>query len=269
MNFNNEKLYLAVSGIYYPEKNESFRWGPGVRDVYIIHYVREGKGYFETGGKKYTLTKGQSFLIVPGQLISYYPEESDPWKYAWVDFSGIEARKLLSYCSITPENPVASENIPQLDELYRIGAERYTAATPADVCRNVGFVRLILSEYIKYYPAVGGKTNDELIITRAAEYIENAYRRPSLNLDEIAQYLSINRATLHRKFTEELNISPGNYIIRLRIKKACALLENSNYSIKTVAYSTGFSDQLYFSKVFKKLVGMTPTQYRKDKQARL
>ena len=48
-----------------------------------------------------------------------------------------------------------------------------------------------------------------------------------------------------------------------KIKKACALLESSNYSVKTVAYSTGFSDQLYFSKVFKKLVGMTPTEYRK------
>lgn len=263
MTDNNEKLYLTVWGIHYPEKNERFRWGPGVRDIYIIHYVREGKGYFEVGGKKYTLTKGQSFLIVPGQLVNYYPDEQDPWKYAWVDFSGIEARKLLSYCGITPENPVAYKEISELDTLFKTASEQFATVTPADVCRNVGFARLILSVYIKHYPSVSTKTNDELIITRAAEYIENAYRRPSLNLDEIAERLSINRATLHRKFTEELNISPGNYIIKLRIKKACALLENSNYSIKTIAYSTGFSDQLYFSKVFKKQMGMTPTEYRK------
>ena len=62
MTDSNEKLYLTVLGIHYPEKNESFRWGPGVRDIYIIHYVRSGKGYFECDGKKYALKKGQSFL---------------------------------------------------------------------------------------------------------------------------------------------------------------------------------------------------------------
>ncbi len=263
MTDNNEKLYLSIPGIYYPEKNESFRWGPGVRDKYIIHYVREGRGYFESGGKKYMLTKGQSFLIVPGQLVNYYPDEYDPWKYAWVDFSGIEARKLLAYCSLSENAPIAEKEMPELDRLFREASDRFSTVTPADVCRNVGFARLILSVYIKHYPAVSGKTVGELLITRAAEYIENNYRRPELNIDGIAEHLSVNRVTLHRKFTEELNVSPGNYIIKLRINKACALLENSNYSIKTIAYSTGFSDQLYFSKVFKKLVGMTPTQYRK------
>ena len=259
----NEKLYLSVPAIYYPEKNESFRWGPGVRDKYIIHYVREGRGYFESGGKKYTLTRGQSFLIVPGQLVNYYPDEKDPWKYAWVDFTGIEARKLLAYCSLSEANPIAEKEMPELDRLFREASDRFSTDSSADVCRNIGYFRLIFSIYIEHYPAVNSKTVGELMITRAAEYIENNYRRPSLNLDEIAERLSINRVTLHRKFTEELNISPGNYIIKLRIKKACALLESSNYSVKTVAYSTGFSDQLYFSKVFKKLVGMTPTEYRK------
>ncbi|MBQ7778886.1 MAG: AraC family transcriptional regulator [Clostridia bacterium] len=265
MTDNNEKLYLSVWGIHYPIENENFRWGPGVRDIYIIHYVREGKGYFECGGKKYTLTRGQSFLVIPGQLVNYYPDENEPWKYAWVDFSGIEAKKLLLYCSLSADAPVAEREIPELDALFKTASEQFGNVTPADVCRNVGFARLILSTYIKHYPAVSGKTVGELLITRAAEYIENNYRRPELNIDMIAEQLSVNRVTLHRKFTEELNISPGNYIIRLRIKKACGLLTESNYSVKAIAYSTGFSDQLYFSKVFKKLMGMTPTQYRKNK----
>ncbi|MBQ8254289.1 MAG: AraC family transcriptional regulator [Clostridia bacterium] len=262
MTDNNEKLYLSVTGIYYPEKNESFRWGPGVRDKYIIHYVREGKGYFECGGKKYTLTKGQSFLIVPGQLVNYYPDEKEPWKYTWVDFTGIEARKLLSYCSLSEENPIAEKEIPELDRLFREASDRFVTDSHADVCRNIGYFRLIFSIYIKHYPAVNSKSVGELLITRAAEFIENNYRRQELNIDMIAEYLSVNRVTLHRKFVDELKVSPGKYIIDLRIKKACMLLSNSNYSVKTVAYSTGFSDQLYFSKVFKKLVGTTPTEYR-------
>lgn len=258
----NEKLYLAVWDIEFPENYNGYFWGPGVRDVYIIHYVRSGKGYFECGDKKYTLTQGQSFLITPGQLVNYYPDEKEPWEYAWVNFTGIEAKKLLSYCALSPENPVAREEHLEFEGLFKSAAERFSMATPADICRNIGLFRIILSVYIEHYPAVNNKTNDELLITRAAEYIENNYRRPELNINEIAESLGINRVTLHRKFTEELEVSPGSYLISLRLKKAAILLKSSDYSVKSIAYSTGFSDQLYFSKAFKKLTGLTPTQYR-------
>ncbi len=261
---NNEKLYLSVPIISYPVKNETFRWGPGVRDNYIIHYIRRGKGYFECNGKKYTLTEGQSFLIVPGQLVYYYPDETDPWEYAWVDFSGIEAKKLLGFCSLSPENPIAEKKVTKLDEIFKNASRLFSNQTEADICRNVGLFRMVFAAYIENYPVINVKTADELLITRAAEYIENNYRHPDLNINEISEALGINRVTLHRKFTEELDISPGNYIIRLRLKKACALLKGSDYSIKSIAYSTGFSDQFYFTKAFKKQTGMTPTQYRKS-----
>lgn len=257
-----EKLYLSVFDITYPENFEYYYWGPGVRDVYIIHYIRSGCGYFECDGKKYKLHKGQSFLIKPGQLISYYPDEKDPWEYAWVNFSGIEAKKLLSYCALS-ENPVGLEEHTEFDLLFKQYAQQFCSNSAADICRNIGYFRIILASYIEYYPAIGYKTADELLIARAAEFIENNYRRPELNIDKIAEFVGINRVTLHRKFTEELGISPGNYLIKLRLQKACTLLKSGNYSVKSIAYSTGFSDQLYFSKAFKKQIGLTPSQYRK------
>lgn len=259
---NEEKLYLSVIDISYPESFEEYFWGPGVRDVYVLHYIRSGSGFFECGGKTYHLHAGQSFLIVPGKLINYYPDPSDPWKYTWVNFLGIEAKKLLRHCALCYENPVTLYPNYEPEPLFKDAAQRFKTATAADICRNVGLFRIILSEYIRLYPADISTETADITVTRAAEYIENNYRRPELNIDEISEYIGINRVTLHRKFTEELGISPGNYIINLRIQKACILLKQSDYPIKSIAYSTGFSDQLYFAKAFKKQTGLTPTQYR-------
>ena len=258
-----EKLYLSVISISNFEKYDHCYWGPGVRDIYIIHYVKRGRGYYETGGKKYSIGPGQSFIIYPGELVHYYPDEDEPWEYAWTDFMGIEAKKLLEYCCLTKENPVTEQPCPELEELFVQGAAAYDSQSPQGICRNVAYFRLIMAKYIECYPAGNGGDRGDTALTRAAEYIEENYRRPGLCLEDIAKVSGLNRVTLHRKFVGELGVSPGKYVNDLRLQKACNLLRNGDYSVKAVAYSVGSSDQPYFSKAFKRQFGLTPTQYRK------
>ena len=74
---------------------KSNRWNGGVRSVYVIHYISKGSGTLETEGKTFRLTAGDSFIIYPDTYVKYYPDENDPWEYAWVGFNGIEAERLL------------------------------------------------------------------------------------------------------------------------------------------------------------------------------
>ena len=75
--------------------------------------------------------------------------------------------------------------------------------------------------------------------------------------------MGISRSHLYRLFMKHISMPPNEYLTRYRIQKASLLLEASNLSVGEAAYSTGFSDQLYFSRVFKKYKGISPSQYSK------
>ena len=86
----------------------------------------------------------------------------------------------------------------------------------------------------------------------------------NITLKQLSQNLDINPAYLSREFSKYFdNLSFGDYIRKLRIKKAVDYLNNSNYSLTKIAYLTGFSDQSHFTRIFKKHIGQNPSAYRK------
>lgn len=87
----------------------------------------------------------------------------------------------------------------------------------------------------------------------------------NLSLKDISQELDLHPAYVSRVFSKYFdNLSFGEYIRKLRIEKAVQLLENSNYSLTEIAYLTGFSDQSHFNRIFKKIMGVQPSVYRKS-----
>lgn len=95
-----ESVYLKCVGYRENDKyaNE-YRYGPGSRGIYIIHYVIKGSGFLHTNGKKYHIHKGESFIIYPNTVVYYYPDKADPWEYTWVDFGRLRGEKAAqSYC---------------------------------------------------------------------------------------------------------------------------------------------------------------------------
>lgn len=256
------KLYLSVIHSCFKRVPESYAWGPGVRDIYIIHYVHHGTGYFIQDGKKYTVRQGQCFLITPNTLIQYYPDKSDPWEYAWIEVAGIEAKKILDYSTLSYDNPISRADNGELLYMFKDSSDNFKTDTPADRCRNVGYARIILAEIIRNNPAPYQPKLNEPIVSKAIDYIDNNYHRHDLTVDRVAAAVSINRVSLHRYFASELGISPKAYISNLRMEKAKGLLSKSRYSIKNIAYSVGFSDSLYFCKAFKRHTGLSPSEFK-------
>ena len=98
-------------------------------------------------------------------------------------------------------------------------------------------------------------------IRQAIEYIETNYSR-QITVEEISNHVGINRKYLTKLFNEKMDNSPKNYLIQYRINKACRLLKQSTLSIQEVSHSVGYTDALVFSKIFKKVVGTCPREYR-------
>jgi len=99
-------------------------------------------------------------------------------------------------------------------------------------------------------------------LSNCLEFIQSKYQNPIL-MKEIANQFHMSISTFEKKFKHQFNISPKQYLKRLRIQKACEMLR-THHSVKEVTYSTGFCDQSYFTKEFRVVMGMTPNAYRKS-----
>lgn len=98
----------------------------GVRNVYILHLVVRGAGYFQLEGKTHPLREGQLFLIYPGMAVRYYPDKDNPYAYKWVDFTGDLGRRCCARRPFPPPTP--SRRLCRRRNLFSTGFFRIPAA---------------------------------------------------------------------------------------------------------------------------------------------
>lgn len=115
---------------------------------------------------------------------------------------------------------------------------------------------------MEYYPSERASLKKDYIGSVKA-YIESNHWKSSLSVLDVVEYVTIERSYLFRLLKKETGTSISGYLTTVRIRRACELLAESRLSIKSLSYSVGYHDPLYFSKIFKKVTSYTPSQYRK------
>ena len=182
-------------------------------------------------------------------------------KYVWLEFMGLESAALLSRVAFTRSEPVlknfGKEGLEKMFEMPDNTGETYL------LYRTGGRIMVLLSYYIERYPSKTVETQG--YVYRACKYIDSNYTTQGFGVKDVVEHIKIDRSHLYRLFKDEMGVSVIDYITRRRVSTAEALLANAKLPIKEVAYSSGFSDQMYFSRVFKKLSGRTPTEFREMK----
>ncbi|MFD1773973.1 AraC family transcriptional regulator [Paenibacillus rhizophilus] len=241
-----------------------YSYGPAIRSGYIIHYILKGKGIFKVHDKIYHLGKNEAFLIEPNILIYYEADADDPWEYTWVGFQGIKAKEYLNRTSLSTDNPVFS---PYDDKRLASCIEHLIAASKNNSNRDL-LLNSKLYEFLyllcEMYPnrEVNIAERQQKYIEEAMLFIEQNYSH-NITIHEVAKYISIDRSYLHRLFKHYLNKSPQEFLLNIRMEKACQLLRDSSLKIGDIARSVGYNDVLLFSKTFKKMKDCTPSEYKK------
>ncbi|KIL53118.1 helix-turn-helix domain-containing protein [Jeotgalibacillus campisalis] len=112
-----------------------------------------------------------------------------------------------------------------------------------------------------------GSTNINLPddIRETVHFIETHYDQP-LSLEDITERAALSKYYFTNKFQKYLKTTPIQYLTKTRIKKAMDLLITTNKPIQEIAVETGYTNANYFSKVFRKMIGMSPDSFRKDKR---
>lgn len=253
------KLYLTDVG-FFPFAKHHFRERKDGIEEFIFIYCTEGSGTIIVEGKKYILKENQAFCIPQYAGHSYYACEEDPWSILWVHFKGedtkdypLQERRIVSFGSENATNRMHF----LFDLLFRVLEGNYTLGNFIYISQVLS---LILAE--TYYREKHNTTQEQnKHVTRIIRYMQK-HLEENLTLEEIAQEFQLSKSYLNAIFQKYTKHAPVDFFINMKMKKACFLLKTTDLYIYEVAQAMGYADQYYFSRIFKKVVGVSPKTYK-------
>ena len=207
--------------------------------------------------------KGQGFFIESGKIHEYHPDETDPWRYFWLIIQGNSSA--VSYClaeaGISTQNHVF--DIAFFPELLALIKE--LAVKGISIISSAKALSLFYS--LMDLHRSHGKRNTtlpEAHIQDAMLFMENNYHT-AIKITDVAHHICVDDQYLYNLFVKRFSISPKQYLDKLRIKKACRLLTETQLSVSEIGDSVGYSDSLAFSAFFKRHTGASPSLYRRER----
>lgn len=227
---------------------------------FLFFIVLEGTGTVSYENNTYNLKKDDCFFA---NCHSSYSHTSDNWTIAWVHFNGDNVQDIYNkYIERNGKNVFIVKN-PQvylgiIQDIYNIANSNDYIKDMNIYNKLINILSLIMSQTI--YDDT--KRKNKYSLTTIKEYIDNNYQN-KIQLDELSNVFFINKFYLTRLFKENYGVTIQNYILDKRITKAKELLRFSDYNIERIAEECGVGDANYFSRVFKKVEGLTPKEYKK------
>lgn len=248
----------------YEDCRPGHSYGPAIRSGYIVHYILKGKGFFQTRNKIYCLHQGDAFCIYPNERIYYEADSLEPWSYSWIGMQGIKIEQYLERTSFHDTPYLHPGEDPEFLRCHEKMLEASMLPENRDLMMNsvlYEYLYLLTQKFPRENLSPQEKQNH--YVQEALQYLETHYEE-NFSLQDISIQLNIERSYLYRLFKASVGVSMKDYLLDLRISRACSLLSDTNLSISDIARSVGYDDPLYFSKLFKKKKRCAPSRYRRD-----
>ncbi|MFX3635684.1 MAG: AraC family ligand binding domain-containing protein [Candidatus Pristimantibacillus sp.] len=242
----------------------SHSWGPGLRDIFVIHYIHSGSGQFSTGDRTYLLQAGQGFVIIPGTIVHYKADQSEPWTYSWIGFKGLHAKSYMQKAGLNVKNPTFKPDDQKwFDSFYEQLMEADGKRGGEALCQSIlyRFIGELIECSEESLVLPKPSYTKESYINKAITYIEHSYSQ-KITIQDIAQVVGLDRTYLSSLFKERFAISLQTYLLQFRMNMAVELLHNKELSISDISRSVGYTDPFLFSKMFKKVIGTAPRHSR-------
>ncbi len=238
-----------------------FNWDVGrILGEYQIHFILRGEGFLEVERKEKTfpIRPGSVFLISPGVWHRYLPSTQNGWCEYWLGLKGDRVSGLLQPFLQQWQTPILSpsDDAVMLRVFDSAIAGLTTRAERDALSASTAMMGLSMLPHLK--PAPLDLSSDPV---RLACCMLETNLHTHVSLEDIAAKLGVGYHSLRKKFAEQTGVSLHQYRLAQRIARAKVLLRSRRFSIEDVATQVGFSDPLYFSRFFKKRVGVPPTEF--------
>lgn len=233
------------------------------RDHYLLHLVLSGRGRLRTGGNVYSLKSHECFLIRPYQEHAYQADNSYPWEYLWLGFSGVTDEILQNLYGVPLGAPAFKPASPARLEFHM---RRILAALASDnpleqiYSRALGVLALgCLGE--RTGVANSGYTQPDYV-EEAVSYIETHYASLG-NAQSVAEFVGLDRSYFSKVFHERTGISVARFIAETRMTHAKRMLVDTDYKVKAISSLVGYDNYQSFERRFTAIVGMSPSEFRR------
>lgn len=232
---------------------------------FLFVIVVSGSGFFAYNDKIYTLTSGDHLFIDCKNPYSHKSTDSDPWELMWVHFNGVLMDQYYLYysnktasISFQPMEPSEFNDI--LEKLFSLASRKsaYSELLASNLLNTL--ITLVLTDNIDYSKKDANKIDDK--IKHIKDYLDDNFKK-KIPLDTIADEFFISKYHMSREFKKAYGITIANYIIAKRITHAKELLRFTDMQIEKIGKICGIEDNSYFNKIFRKLEGMTASNYRR------
>lgn len=261
-----QPLIVGSCGTYRLQTREKLpTWRPRGRLDYQLLYVAAGKTHFFFGGKDHVVSAGNMVLFQPRQEQHYEYYGKDKPEVYWIHFTGGNVKNILRRFEI-----------PLRDPFFFCGTHSSYAALFKEIIHELQSCRTGYQELCEMYlrqiflqiqrsrqeqtPSLSTYLLEEM--EYAQRYFNEHYQEP-INIEAFAQSRNMSVSWFMRNFKQVTNQSPMQYILSIRIANAVSLLETTDYNVTEISTIVGYDNPLYFSRIFRKQKGISPTEYRK------
>jgi len=233
-------------------------------DQTIFIYCTEGAGWCEIKNRYHSVKVGELLVIPAGSPHAYGADAAHPWTIHWFHAKGELIKVFLDALGTTADQPMIQiGSNPQLLVLFEEALEAVEHGyTPSQLSYAAGILTHLLAATVLHHqenhheePGVHQR------IARTIAYMKQHLHQP-LQLDALASVAGFGKSQYTALFKQQTGYAPIDYFIRLKMHRACQLLDTTSSSVKAIASSVGYDDQFYFSRIFRQVNGTSPQAYR-------
>lgn len=262
------QLYITDIGYYPKARYHYVKRTTGVSQ-HIIIYCIEGRGWIEIDKKRIDILPSQFIIIPSNKPHKYMSDEQDPWTIYWIhfkgDISGYIVELVLQRTKNFKLHLTYNENRIRLFEDICLNLQRGYSGD------NLRYVNMIFNHFLSsllYEEKFNhsGEEQPDDVIAHTISMMQDRLDKV-ITLQELSDYAGLSVSHFSAVFREKTGYSPIEYFNHLKIQKACQYLMFSSATVKEISNRLGVEDQYYFSRMFSKLMGMSPSEYRNRNKA--
>jgi len=260
-------LYLTDIG-FYPVARAHKRTRRTGSAQYIMLYCVQGSGWYQLNDADKCTLRANQWVILPAHVPhKYAADEATPWTIYWLHFAGSQAAALYEYLS---ENAFATPvAIPPTEERFRLFEVLFSqltlSATLAGMVQaSARLPHFLLTLLPPAHQPVRPSTAES--ITQSIQFMRE-HLAGNFTVAELAAQTGLSASHYSALFRAQVGRPPIVFFNFLKVQEACQLLTYSKLRVKEIANQLGFDDVYYFSRMFTKLMGLSPRQFRQTDRA--
>ncbi|MCL2285476.1 MAG: AraC family transcriptional regulator [Firmicutes bacterium] len=255
-------LYINSAGIYMKDCPKNiYSHGDGRKDYYLAYHYG-GHMFLTIDGVRHEVKPGDLFLLYPGQPHTYWYIDDGKIQNYWIHFTGYAARSIVEIFRSQGQQIISIGKYLENNAFFNRIIDELEMKNSGFQMMCVGHFLQLIATLIRQMQNTDKTAQCNQAIVRSIQYIRDNYKEKIL-ITDLAKEASMNVKRFTAEFSAYTGTLPKQYIVMYRIEQAIGLITSQNISMSQAAEMVGFDNQMYFSRIFKRHMNMTPSQYKK------